>query len=71
MEFSRFDLEWWIEPLLPCYSSLQQRLKERRSPILDSIYKWQGRTAVPPHISGWVLNCSPTYTILSTSGFVS
>ena len=61
VEFSRFDLEWWIEPLLPVlqqFTAAAEGNVDRQ--FWDSIYKWQGPDGSgSPHISGWVLNLFP------------
>lgn len=61
MELSRFDLEWWIEPLLPVlqqFTAAAEGNVDRQ--FWDSIYKWQGPAGSgSPHVSGWILNLFP------------
>lgn len=60
-ELSRFDLDWWVDPLLPVlgqFVSAAEGNVDRQ--FWDSIYKWQGpKGSGTPHVSGWALKLFP------------
>jgi hypothetical protein len=60
-EFRRFDLDWWVKPLLPVldqFVAAAEGQVDRR--FWDSIYKWQGsKGSGSPHVSGWVFKLFP------------
>jgi hypothetical protein len=60
-EFRRFELAWWVKPLLPILDEFVAAAggKVRRR-FWESIYKWQGsRGSGSPHVSGWVFTLFP------------
>lgn len=60
-EFSRFDLDWWIEPLQPILDEFVAAAEGNANrKFWESIYKWQGpKGSGSPHVTGWVLKLFP------------
>jgi hypothetical protein len=60
-EFARYDLDWWVEPLLPILEQFVAAAEGNvDEPFWNSIYKWQGSDGSgSAYVSGWITKLFP------------
>lgn len=59
--FRAYDLDWWIDPLVPVLTQFAEAAAGRVDRnFWDSIYKWQGpEGSGSPTVSGWIIKLFP------------